>query len=406
MAISPTILRQSPQTLEFQNTFRESISFAYRSFLTQYPQYSGYFVLVLRHFIVEGNAFISRRYTMIPPNISLQLTQYFSQSLSKYSHSTFSHKKQEAMREFLNNTAFPTYKEVILQKKIYTGEVLDSLCTISQNAASFSPQNFLSVQTQNKEKMLPFPAKTNAQTNLDRPDVLEMMISTSEISTHEITKIECISNEERQTRNSIKAIQKGRRNGILNTIKMKLGFSESAEDTLIKTLSKIRAKSIASMVFKYSIPSETAEELFQEASFKACKAIHTFNNQSSLETWFYKIYINTINTYLSKNKMLHHTVLEGSFTSDNPLSLASCYETPYDEILGHARQNAIDTILQQIKNNSVLALYLQGYSEEEISTQCKITVNAVKNKKRAEITAIQNQLGKDWIKMMAELFKD
>lgn len=74
------------------------------------------------------------------------------------------------------------------------------------------------------------------------------------------------------------------------------------------------------LAFSYAQNQQDAEDIVNESIKKALYSVHSLKNECYMSTWFYRIVVNTSNTYLkSKSKIIYIDDIEENFftTEDN-----------------------------------------------------------------------------------------
>lgn len=136
----------------------------------------------------------------------------------------------------------------------------------------------------------------------------------------------------------------------------------------------------------YCNDNEDAEDLFQDILFQLWKSWPTFNSESKVSTWMYRIGLNTAITRLRKNKQKplfqSLTLAQHSIPNDSSQRL----DILFDEEL----QNAIASLNKMDKG--IVMLYLDEKSYKEIAEIMGLTesnvgvkINRIKEKLRKTI---------------------
>ncbi len=136
----------------------------------------------------------------------------------------------------------------------------------------------------------------------------------------------------------------------------------------------------------YCDDNEDAEDLFQDILFQLWKSWPTFNSDSKVSTWMYRIGLNTAITRLRKNKQRplfqSLTLAQHSIPNDSSQRL----DILFDEEL----QNAIASLNKMDKG--IVMLYLDEKSYKEIGEIMGLTesnvgvkINRIKEKLRKTI---------------------
>lgn len=147
---------------------------------------------------------------------------------------------------------------------------------------------------------------------------------------------------------------------------------------------------------------EDAEDAAQEVFIKVYKNISSFNENSALSTWIYRITVNTCNDILRK-RMNKKTVSIYSDDDENPdMVIPDTSHTPEEAAENSEIQRQIRNAIGNLKEEyrSVITLFdLEGMSYEEISAITKVPIGTVKSR----LSRARGQLRKN-LEHMRELF--
>lgn len=141
---------------------------------------------------------------------------------------------------------------------------------------------------------------------------------------------------------------------------------------------------IRHIVTRYCTPDEF-EDLYQEILLQLWRSFDSFKNNSSRETWLYKVALNTACTFISKNIK--------SRELDNTLSKLPIQDEQ------HGQESCQADILNNFMKTlgdidaNVLMMYLDGISSEGMAEVVGIKASAV----RARIKRIKQSYEKQYI---------
>jgi RNA polymerase sigma-70 factor (ECF subfamily) len=127
-----------------------------------------------------------------------------------------------------------------------------------------------------------------------------------------------------------------------------------------------RIKYIAS---RYSQPHDF-DDLYQEIVMQLWRSFASFKGHSSRETWLYQVALNTASTFVTKT--IKHRELQQVLAQIVKPELAVTQENCQAEIL-----NKFMNTLSDI-DSSILMMYLDGLSSDEIASVVGISDNAVR----------------------------
>lgn len=136
----------------------------------------------------------------------------------------------------------------------------------------------------------------------------------------------------------------------------------------------------------YCDDNEDAEDLFQDILFQLWKSWPTFNSESKVSTWMYRIGLNTAITRLRKNKQKPPFQSLSLAQHSIPNDPSQRLDILFDEEL----QNAIASLNKMDKG--IVMLYLDEKSYKEIAEIMGLTesnvgvkINRIKEKLRKTI---------------------
>lgn len=149
------------------------------------------------------------------------------------------------------------------------------------------------------------------------------------------------------------------------------------EQVIANNLGRIRY--IAS---RYSF-NEEFDDLYQEILMQLWRSFDSFKGNSSRETWLYKVALNTACTFVSKSKK--HKELQQTLSE-------------LVKLITHVEQEKCQaSILNEFMNNlndieaSILMMYLDGMSSDEIAEVVGISANAVRVRVKRIKTTFENK---------------
>jgi RNA polymerase sigma factor (sigma-70 family) len=123
----------------------------------------------------------------------------------------------------------------------------------------------------------------------------------------------------------------------------------------------------------YSSSSEEAADLFQEMLFNAWKSLPSFKGESALDTWMYRI---TLNTCLRLKQKLDKKNKLQIRLSGVSLANLSEHETARED---EAQYQKLRTCIDKLEgtDKSIILLYLEDLSYKEIGNVLGISENHV-----------------------------
>jgi RNA polymerase sigma-70 factor, ECF subfamily len=129
-----------------------------------------------------------------------------------------------------------------------------------------------------------------------------------------------------------------------------------------------------------------AADASQEVFLKAFKGIRSFRQGSSLKTWLYRIAIREalnhrrwFKRHLQKNISIDAEPEEGTA----PIEIEDLSATPFDQLVAHEIQDAVQGALQQVPEvfrSAVILRDLEGLSYEEVAEVLDCSVGTVKSR--------------------------
>lgn len=136
--------------------------------------------------------------------------------------------------------------------------------------------------------------------------------------------------------------------------------------------------SVLHLAYSYVRNRQTAEDLTQEIFIKCYKKLETFNGDSTLQTWLYKIAVNHCKDYIKSwhFRKIFVTHFFDSFLTDKEVS-------PEAHYLKKAESEAlIENVMKlPVKYREIIFLhYFQDLSQKEITQICDFNLNTVKSR--------------------------
>ncbi|MEG0923863.1 MAG: RNA polymerase sigma factor [Anaerovoracaceae bacterium] len=138
------------------------------------------------------------------------------------------------------------------------------------------------------------------------------------------------------------------------------------------------------LTYSYIHDKDTSLDLVQEAIISGLKSVNKLREPQYLNTWFYRILVNTCLSYLRQNKK--HETLE--LLEDTIETKDSCF----DEI----KKKEILRVVMSLEPDLKTVIFLKYYEEmtfEEISSVTKINVNTVKSRLYKALEILKEKLG-------------
>ena len=147
---------------------------------------------------------------------------------------------------------------------------------------------------------------------------------------------------------------------------------------------------------------EDAEDLLQEAYFKAYKYFHQLRDTSKFKEWIFQITANQFRNQLKKKKRERTYFVEDfSTVGDKPQNVAENPDRIFDEIdLSDKVRYAINCLHPKMKT-ALLLFELQGFNIEEVAGILGISPGTVKSRlhyarKRLKDELLKTGHGKQW----------
>jgi len=147
-----------------------------------------------------------------------------------------------------------------------------------------------------------------------------------------------------------------------------------------------KSSKIKKQVF-FIVGPDLFEDATQEVFIKIYKNIHTFSGKSSLDTWVYKVTLNTCLNYLRKNKQRNN---ESDISDKKISSIETEGVDPFKRLM---IQDAINTLNE--KHKSVFTLFfIMEVTIKEIAEILQIKEGTVKSRIHNSKKEIKNYLEK------------
>ncbi|MBA2745638.1 MAG: sigma-70 family RNA polymerase sigma factor [Flavisolibacter sp.] len=131
------------------------------------------------------------------------------------------------------------------------------------------------------------------------------------------------------------------------------------------------------LIFKvatlYTNNLQDKEDLYQEIVFQLWKSFDSFNEQSKLSTWMYRVAMNTAIYNLKSGKKQVNTI---------PIDLET---ERFAEVLDKTEEEKIKVLYEKIQmlnllEKGIILLYLEGKNHQEIASIIGITISNVGTK--------------------------
>jgi RNA polymerase sigma-70 factor (ECF subfamily) len=133
---------------------------------------------------------------------------------------------------------------------------------------------------------------------------------------------------------------------------------------------------------RYSLHNEF-DDMYQEILMQLWRSFDSFKGNSSIETWLYKVALNTACTFVSKS-IKHKELQQATSAVVRPEGLPG-QENCQAVILDKFMNSLTDT------DASILMMYLDGLTSEETAEVVGITANAVRIRVKRIKTVFEEQ---------------
>ncbi|WP_442599938.1 sigma-70 family RNA polymerase sigma factor [Neobacillus sp. D3-1R] len=138
-------------------------------------------------------------------------------------------------------------------------------------------------------------------------------------------------------------------------------------------------KSIVNLAYTYVHNWNTAEDISQEVFIKVFKKLDSFNHQSNIKTWIYRITINHCKDYL-KSKFFRSTFLTDIIHPFIPKSEGNSLEIEHFKKIENS-ELAYDVLQLNMKyREAIILFYYEDLSISEISSLLNINPSTVRTR--------------------------
>ncbi len=170
------------------------------------------------------------------------------------------------------------------------------------------------------------------------------------------------------------------------------------------------SRKVLNLAYRMTSSEETARDMTQEVFIKVYKNLSSFNGESNIYTWIYRIALNHIITYLKKEKrykffsimdknvseILHEDMLEPAYANNISTSKP-------DKILEKSeRDKIINSIIDSLPAKYRVPFVLFRYEDmsyKEIAEQMKLSVSAVEARIHRAKKKLMEKL-EPWLKFL------
>lgn len=144
---------------------------------------------------------------------------------------------------------------------------------------------------------------------------------------------------------------------------------------------------IFKVVILYTNSLQDREDLYQEIVYQLWKSFDTFNEQSKLSTWMYRVAMNTAIYNLKSSKRKVNTI---------PIDFQT---ERFAEVLDKTEEEKIKVLYEQIQTlnlleKGIILLYLEGNSHQEIAPIIGLTTSNVGTKISRIKEKLKSQISK------------
>lgn len=144
------------------------------------------------------------------------------------------------------------------------------------------------------------------------------------------------------------------------------------------------------LAFSYTKDTQNAEDVVNESVSRALSAINSLKNDSYMGTWFYRIVVNTANTYLKKQSKIIYL--------DETKDIETCDDKYMDVDLYEAVMN-LDSKYRTI----VILRFFEDMSLEKIASILDENINTVKTRLYTALEKLKKYFNKD-VKLNEKIF--
>lgn len=146
-------------------------------------------------------------------------------------------------------------------------------------------------------------------------------------------------------------------------------------------------KKILNFTYRILSSKEDAEDVTQEVFVKAYRAIASFDNKSSFQTWIYKIAQNAALDFLRKQKRRGGKKNVSLYAEDEDgeyeIPIADKKNEPYSELRKKEAQNALEKAMEELgadQKEVIVLRDIQGFGYDEIAEITGETLGTVKSR--------------------------
>jgi RNA polymerase sigma factor (sigma-70 family) len=150
-----------------------------------------------------------------------------------------------------------------------------------------------------------------------------------------------------------------------------------------KLLFELFAKKMMGVCLRYSPNYETARDMVQDGFIKVYTKISSFKNESSIETWMTRIFINTCLTHLSKAESKNTFLDINDPIVQYKAETAIVEEYNIENSIKNLPVNVIFDYIKLLPENYrvVLNMYsIDGFSHQQIAETLQIPVGSSKSR--------------------------
>lgn len=146
-------------------------------------------------------------------------------------------------------------------------------------------------------------------------------------------------------------------------------------------------KKILNFTYRILSSKEDAEDVTQEVFVKAYRAIASFDNKSSFQTWIYKIAQNAALDFLRKQKRRGGKKNVSLYAEDEDgeyeIPIADKKNEPYSELRKKEAQNALEKAMEELgadQKEVIVLRDIQGFGYDEIAEITGENLGTVKSR--------------------------
>ena len=167
----------------------------------------------------------------------------------------------------------------------------------------------------------------------------------------------------------------------------------NGEKEALEFLIKRYLKPIFGFAFSYTKNSEDAEEITQDAFFKAWKNLKRFDKEKSFKTWLFSIAKNTALDFLKKKKPLLFSAIEEDGKENSIIGEIPEPSPLPDEILNRADlaeelNLAMDKLSPKYRE-AIFLYYKEQFNFREISELLNEPLDTIKSRHRMAIIELE-----------------